>query len=1419
MKNYITSTLILGFFTLFSSMSLAYYYTGEGSNGQGKSGKSGSAKSAGCAPANQRYILDFNDVSALLQMGGVIFMDNQKNVSAYEVPKGSNTRAIFAAALWMGGRDENGQLKLAAVRFRQQGNDFWGGPLTVNPNAQGVNYDPLEAVGDNTIRPYGPSEISGPECAKYDKFFPINKAAVIRFSVWWESCISPDAELGACDALEENSKPTNAELAAIQDWPAHGDLGLEQDYYLAPFYDRNKDGVYNPLDDGDYPWYDDILGRDDVQCGVDRRVTLFGDQTVWFVFNDKGNVHTESQGEPIGMEIRAQAFAFATSDEINRMTFYNYELINRSTQTLTNTFFSQYVDPDLGYSGDDYVGCDVSRGLGYCYNGDNDDETNGSQIGYGINPPAIGVDFFEGPYQDPDGMDNPGPVYDTVTNTWIIPDLDSALQNKGIVYRGIGTGYGDGIIDNERFGMRRFTYFTNPPGAIYPYIDPEVATQYYNFMSGKWADGSNITYGGTGAGGAVLTDYVFPGDSDPLHWGTNGITPPFPEPWTEEQAGNNKGDRRFVQSAGPFTLVPGAMNNITVGIVYGRAGGGDLMASVEVMKIADTKAQALFDACFRILDPPNAPKLEIQELENELILTITNPSTSNNKGETYSQIDDINIPDMYSPDERTYRFEGYQIFQLVDEAASIADLGDDSKITEVAQCDLKNGVTKLINYTLDEEYGILEGKQMVAGSDDGIRHSFRITTDAFAIGDRRLINHKTYYFVAVAYAYNQYAPYDQNDPTKLNGQKIPYIVSRLSYDGTSIKSIAAVPHNPRPELGGTYQLVDYGATPRITRIDGYGNGNRALELTTASREQIVANGTLDKLQYDFGGGPINVKVVDPLNVAGGYYEIAFKDYTPTNFIGSQNSADTARWVINRYTHEGGDLIESVEGEQPLGYYTMEGGFPVYRPSDNEQIIPEWGVSVHIMQEKYTLDMASSFPDKYFTTPISASMHYADSTKRWLSLIQDDDLYQPTNWIRSGKTDTGEDNGDLPWLNPINYLDELGEGTDPQQLYEKLLNGGVAPHRVTGHNVEFMPMAYSPNIAPTALPGIRSLASISFLPSVDIVLTNDQSKWTRVPVIEMGRDPNLTEGGARAGEMRKSPSRDKNGLPDGTGNGMSWFPGYAVDLETGSRLYMAFGENSVLTQDGGRDMKWNPSSRLTDQNGNFIMGGVQPIWVFGVESRTINGYALQLKDLPPYDPADHDNNVVAQLLRDMESNVSVSDRAKTVYGNLAWIIYPRLTPGQVLNSTDVMIKLRVNKEYKNYTATGDNGGRPKYSWSMDELAARTGERDALTEVLDMINVVPNPYLAYSEYEKSRLDTRVKITNLPDQCTVNIFTSSGKLVRTFKKDSPVTSIDWDLNNHQRIPVASGMYLIHVEVPGVGERVLKSFIGVRQVDLQGI
>ncbi|MBA3706731.1 MAG: hypothetical protein H0W84_12770, partial [Bacteroidetes bacterium] len=83
-----------------------------------------------------------------------------------------------------------------------------------------------------------------------------------------------------------------------------------------------------------------------------------------------------------------------------------------------------------------------------------------------------------------------------------------------------------------------------------------------------------------------------------------------------------------------------------------------------------------------------------------------------------------------------------------------------------------------------------------------------------------------------------------------------------------------------------------------------------------------------------------------------------------------------------------------------------------------------------------------------------------------------------------------------------------------------------------------------------------------------------------------------------------------------------------------------------------------------------------------------------------------------------------------------------------------------------------------------------------------------------------------TNLPQKCTVSIYTLSGTLIRKFKVDQSgvatyssgiaITSLDWDMKNTAGIQVASGLYIIHVDVPEVGERILKWFGVMRPQDL---
>jgi len=99
----------------------------------------------------------------------------------------------------------------------------------------------------------------------------------------------------------------------------------------------------------------------------------------------------------------------------------------------------------------------------------------------------------------------------------------------------------------------------------------------------------------------------------------------------------------------------------------------------------------------------------------------------------------------------------------------------------------------------------------------------------------------------------------------------------------------------------------------------------------------------------------------------------------------------------------------------------------------------------------------------------------------------------------------------------------------------------------------------------------------------------------------------------------------------------------------------------------------------------------------------------------------------------------------------------------------------------------------------------------------VRVVPNPYYAYSQYETSKLDNRVKITGLPEVCTIRIYSLAGTLVRTFDKADPLTYVEWDLKNQRNVPIAGGVHIVHVNAPGVGEKIVKWFAVMRPADLE--
>ncbi|MBI2420110.1 MAG: T9SS type A sorting domain-containing protein, partial [Ignavibacteriales bacterium] len=99
------------------------------------------------------------------------------------------------------------------------------------------------------------------------------------------------------------------------------------------------------------------------------------------------------------------------------------------------------------------------------------------------------------------------------------------------------------------------------------------------------------------------------------------------------------------------------------------------------------------------------------------------------------------------------------------------------------------------------------------------------------------------------------------------------------------------------------------------------------------------------------------------------------------------------------------------------------------------------------------------------------------------------------------------------------------------------------------------------------------------------------------------------------------------------------------------------------------------------------------------------------------------------------------------------------------------------------------------------------KDIAAANLANISVYPNPYYGIHKLENGLNNQWVQFTNLPPTCTIRIYSLSGEPVRKIDRtDAGSTFQNWDLRNNGNQNIASGMYIVHVDIPGVGTKVLK-------------
>ncbi len=372
--------------------------------------------------------LEGNNIFAKISLNGTLFQDyplGAFNLNTYQYPSDISTIGNFN--LWLGAIGSNGQHQIAANRFPSDwNNDFVSGPI-INENGQ-LNF----------------------ECENFSQLWEVFGTEIKEHIADFEDDGTIDNPIQNIYAYPAHQNPFFEDI--------HGFSLPNTIHGLAPFFDNNNDGIYNP-ENGDFPLPDSV------------DPSIIPGHIIWGIFNDGGTNHTNSGGLPLNAEIHQTLWSFYCdgNEHLNNSIFTSYKIINKGNTSLDSMFVTFETDPNLGCPFDDHFGSIPDLNTFYFYNRDQIDGYD--SLGYcgdyiptfGNNPPVQAISFL----------------------------------NKE---------------------MSSFIYHFSPIGSG-PITPPNSPHDYYTYMNGWWQGNIPLTIGGVGYGGTQITSFAFsdhPDDS--LGW-------------------------------------------------------------------------------------------------------------------------------------------------------------------------------------------------------------------------------------------------------------------------------------------------------------------------------------------------------------------------------------------------------------------------------------------------------------------------------------------------------------------------------------------------------------------------------------------------------------------------------------------------------------------------------------------------------------------------------------------------------------------------------------------------------------------------------------------------------------------------------------------------------------------------------------
>lgn len=473
--------------------------------------------------------LEINNLSVPVAVKGELFLLDREGFMHLSAKSASCKTLSYSSSLWMGGMVDN-NLYVAAGTYRQTGIDYGQGPLRTGL-----------ASSDNNTK------------LAFSKIWKLDERVINEFK-------------------ENFLKPTYVIPEPILTWPAHGDSVNGYAARLAPFMDLNNNGKYEPTL-GDYP-------------------KISGQQNLFWIFNDSSGFHSESEGNPLGMEIQANTYAYVC-DEINDLSedrainntfFVKYKLINRSSRTYTNFNAGIWMDVSIGDYTNDRLGSNPKENYVFCYN---DDTLDAGITGFGQQLPAYAVVMLKG-FKDANGQ---------ITNAKSMVSYKNDFTVKG---------------------------------------NPTRGEHFYGYLKSKWKNGSAITYGGDGIGGSDSQNvWMFPGENDLLSRPN----------WSEENSQIPRGDRRFLLTTQNVTLKPGDEQEIEFALVYTPTQSNQKQFILgqlhqDVLKVKEWYRKQDFPSCSNL---PLSLQPNEKDFSTGLFNIYPNPSSGNLQVLSKSQASLVNV--------------------------------------------------------------------------------------------------------------------------------------------------------------------------------------------------------------------------------------------------------------------------------------------------------------------------------------------------------------------------------------------------------------------------------------------------------------------------------------------------------------------------------------------------------------------------------------------------------------------------------------------------------------------------------------------------------------------------------------------------------------------------------------------------------